>query len=141
MIGSETFIIVALRWTENRTPGSIEATSALMNARSAEADMKVASTTSPSRYFRPSLSTVSLPAASVKVILAAPACAAVMVADFSFAKKSLPGIEATQVFDAAVHSPIECGFFLAYSLTALAERRSELPSRRTGFTAEPLIAS
>ena len=30
------------------------------------------------------------------------------------------------------------GFLRAYSLTALGARRSELPSRSTGFTAEPM---
>ena len=32
---------------------------------------------------------------------------------------------------------IRCGFFCANFLTEAAARRSELPSRSTGFTAEP----
>jgi len=35
------------------------------------------------------------------------------------------------------HAPMECGCLRAYSLTAFGARRSELPSRRTGLTAEP----
>ncbi len=48
---------------------------------------------------------------------------------------------ATLVFESADHAPIECGFFRAYSFTAFGARRSEFPSRRTGFTALPLILS
>ena len=36
------------------------------------------------------------------------------------------------------HSAIECGFLRAYSFTARGARRSELPSRSTGLTAEPM---
>ena len=44
---------------------------------------------------------------------------------------------ATWVRDAWDHSPMLCGCFRAYSLTAFGARRSELPSRSTGFTALP----
>ena len=44
---------------------------------------------------------------------------------------------ATCVREAIDHSPMLCGCLRAYSLTALGARRSELPSRRTGFTALP----
>jgi hypothetical protein len=50
MIGSETFIIVALRWIENSTPLRLDASiCSARKALSALADMKVASTTVPSR--------------------------------------------------------------------------------------------
>ncbi|SKW70181.1 Uncharacterised protein [Mycobacteroides abscessus subsp. abscessus] len=44
---------------------------------------------------------------------------------------------ATCVREACDHSPILCGCLRAYSLTAFGARRSELPSRRMGFTALP----
>ena len=40
-------------------------------------------------------------------------------------------------FELLLHLPIECGCFLAYCFTGAATRRSELPSRSTGFTALP----
>ena len=43
----------------------------------------------------------------------------------------------TWVRDAIDHFPMLCGCLRANSLTALGARRSELPSRRTGFTALP----
>ena len=61
--------------------------------------------------------------------------------DNSFEAKSFSPIVATVVFESADHSPIECGYFFAYCLIALGARRSELPSRRTGLTAEPLTES
>ena len=57
--------------------------------------------------------------------------------DFSVLQKSPSYMCATYVFDSGHHSPIECGFSLAYSLTGAATRLSELPSRNTGFAAEP----
>ena len=44
---------------------------------------------------------------------------------------------ATCVFESLLQRPIECGCFFAYCLTDAATRRSELPSRSTGFTALP----
>src|SRR5688572_24260560 len=64
--------------------------------------------------------------------------AAETVTDFSLLKKSSLPMVATLVFDSAVHLPIEWGWARAYSFTALGARRSELPSRRTGFTALPM---
>ena len=37
-----------------------------------------------------------------------------------------------------LHSAMLCGFLRAKAFTALGARRSELPSRSTGFTAEPM---
>ena len=65
MIGSETFIIVALRWTEKRTPSSLaRAIWARRKSSSAATRMTVASTTSPSRTGRASLRTVVVPSAA-----------------------------------------------------------------------------
>ena len=50
-------------------------------------------------------------------------------------------MEETCVLLSEDHLPMEWGLFWAYFFTAAAARRSELPSRRTGLTAEPLIAS
>ena len=59
MIGSETFIIVALRWTEKSTSSALaRAICSARKASRAAARITVASTTSPSRTVRPSLRTV-----------------------------------------------------------------------------------
>ena len=59
------------------------------------------------------------------------------VVDCSAEKKSPSDIVATCVRESAGHAPSLCGFFWANFLTGPATRRSELPSRRTGLTAEP----
>ena len=62
MIGSETFIIVALRCTENSTPSALaRAICASRNVRSAATRMTVASTTSPASTGTDSRSTVVVP--------------------------------------------------------------------------------
>ena len=48
---------------------------------------------------------------------------------------------ATCDFEAASHLPMRCGCLRAYAFTAFGARRSELPSRSTGFTALPLTRS
>ena len=61
-IGSDTFIIVALRWTENSTPLSRASfTCSARNAVRARFDMNVPSTISPSCTGTDALSTVSVP--------------------------------------------------------------------------------
>ncbi len=67
--------------------------------------------------------------------------AAEMVTDCSLEKKSPWSMVATWVAESDDQTPMECGFFLAYSLTAFGARRSELPWRRTGLTALPLTRS
>ena len=59
------------------------------------------------------------------------------VTDFSLVAKSPRLMVATCVFESGFQGPSLCGCFLAYSFTAAAARRSELPSRSTGFTALP----
>ena len=61
-----------------------------------------------------------------------------MTADCSFERKSPAVMWATLVFESGDHAPIECGWLRAYCFTEAGARRSELPSRSTGFTALPL---
>ncbi len=62
MIGSETFIMVAFRCTENSTPSALaRATCAVRNSRSAATRITDASTTSPASTGTDSRSTVVLP--------------------------------------------------------------------------------
>jgi hypothetical protein len=56
-------------------------------------------------------------------------------------RKSPEDMVATLVLESADHAPMECGWDRAYSLTDRGARRSELPSRSTGFTALPLTLS
>ncbi len=98
--------------------------------------MNVPSRISPSSKARPSFKIVvfpSLATCSMRTVVAAGS-----VIDFSLWKKSPAPIVDTCVFEALDQAPIGCGFARAYSLTASGARRSELPSRRTGFTALPL---
>ena len=62
---------------------------------------------------------------------------AAMVADFSEPKKSSPVMCTTLVLESLGHARSLCGFFCAKAFTGAATRRSELPSRSTGFTALP----
>ena len=67
--------------------------------------------------------------------------AAATVTDFSLCRKSPSLMVETWVLESLDHAPMRCGFWRAYSLTAFGARRSELPSRSTGFTALPLTLS
>ena len=132
--------MVAFRCAEKRMPSSLaRLTCSARNASRALADMNVPSTTSPLRTFRPSLSTVVFPSSPVNSIVST--SAAGRVTDCSLARKSSAPMVATAVLESGVHSPIEWGKRLAYAFTAFGARRSELPSRSTGFTAEPLTES
>ncbi len=140
MIGSDTFIIVAFRCTENRTPASRAA--AIWSARnvcSAARRMTAASTTSPSCTGKSSFRTVTVPSAATCSIRIVPARA--IVVDCSVARKSPSVIVTTRERDCGDQAPIECGWRWAKALTEAGARRSELPSRRTGFTADPLTRS
>ena len=108
MIGSETFIIVALRWTENSTSSSwARAICSVRNSRRAATRMTVPSTTSPARTGTDSWSTVVSPLSPTSSIRSEPSDA--MTADFSLVRKSSAVMCATLVFDSDDHSPIECG--------------------------------
>ena len=138
MIGSETFIIVAFMWSEKRIPCALaSAISASRNFTRAALLSLVESKISPVRRGVLSLSTLTVPSAVVNSIFASVAVS--MVTDFSFEAKSFAPIVDTCVLESADQAPMRCGFALAYAFTALGARRSELPSRRTGFTADPLI--
>ena len=109
MIGSETFIIVALRCTENSTSSALaRAICAVRNSRSAATASRCASTTSPASTGTDSLSTV------VVAVVADQLDAQRVVGldrptDFSLERKSSALMCATLVFESALHAPIECG--------------------------------
>ncbi len=111
-IGSETFIIVALRWIENRTSSALaRAICSARKRRSAATFMKVASTTSPASTATSSLSTVSVP--SVAVCTIERVSASSITTDFSLLRKSSWPIVATSVRDSGLQAPMRCGYFLA----------------------------
>ncbi len=108
MIGSETFIIVALRCTENRTSSSLaRAIWAARNSRSAATRIAVASTTSPARTGTDSRSTVVVPSSPTSSMRSDPSAST--TTDFSLEAKSSAVMCATFVFESAVHAPIRCG--------------------------------
>ena len=108
MIGSLTFIIVALRWTENSTSSALaRAIWSARNASSAATRMTVASTTSPSRTFRPPLRTVVVPSAATWRMVSVSSAGS--TTDCSLARKSSRPIVATEVRLSARQAPIECG--------------------------------
>ncbi len=137
MIGSETFIIVAFRCRENRTPRCLaSATCSARNERNAETLITVESITSPASSGNSVFSTVTVPSE--------PTCS------MRTSRRSVDGHRLLVRCEVAANpssrrgsgsrsttAPIECGFFRAYSLTAFGARRSELPCRSTGLTAEP----
>mmetsp|Transcript_2304 Transcript_2304/g.6414 ORF Transcript_2304/g.6414 Transcript_2304/m.6414 type:complete len:255 (-) Transcript_2304:583-1347(-) len=138
IMGSEIFIIVALRWRDAMMPSSLQrVNSASKKSRRAWALMQEASITSPFTRAGPSLRTVSLPASSTCTMRTLPSL--LKVVDFSLPKKSLPAMLATRVRASLLHSRIRTGGRVrwAYFFTGAATRRSELPSRSTGFTALP----
>jgi len=140
MIGSETFIIVAFKCSENNTPVLLAlASCSLRKSISARLLMNVASRISSGSSSRPSRSTVVLPSAATNSIRTSEAFAS--VSDFSLCLKSPRTMVATCVLEFSGQAPMRCGFCRAYCLTALGARRSELPSRSTGLTALPLSLS
>ena len=140
MIGSETFIMVAFRCTENSTPSALaRAICAARNSSSAATCMAVASTTSPASTGTDSLSTVVEPSSPTSSIRSDPSLS--ITAEVSLERKSSAVMCATLVLESGDQAPIECGWFRAYCLTDAGARRSELPSRSTGLTALPLTLS
>ena len=109
MIGSLTFIIVALRCTENRTSSAFaRATCSARNASRAATRMTVASTTSPARTFRPPLRTVVVPSSATWRMVRV--SSAGITTDCSLERKSSPSMVATAVRLVGLHAPIECGW-------------------------------
>ena len=140
MIGSETFIIVAFKWTENRTPRRLASAICSARNRSSTAQrITAASSTSPSSTGRRSLSTVTVPSGATCSIRTEPSRPA--VTERSVERKSPSLIVATCEPDCDDQAPIEWGWRRAYDLTEAGARRSELPSRKTGLTALPLTLS
>ncbi len=112
MIGSETFIIVALRWTENSTSSALaRAICSARKRRSAATFMKVPSTTSPVSTFISGLRTVTLPSAATCSMRSV--SSASRTTDCSLARKSSLPIVATLVLEAGDHAPMRCGWALA----------------------------
>ena len=114
MIGSETFIIVALRCTENSTPSSLARAICAVEERVAARRrcMTVASTTSPASTGTDSCSTVT--AAVVGDELDAQgAVAADDHDDCSVERKSSAAMWATLVLESGVQAPMECGWVWA----------------------------
>ncbi len=112
MIGSETFIIVAFRCTENRTPSCLaRATCAARNASSSATCMTEASTTSPARTGTDSFRTVVVPSSPTSSIFRAPSSET--TTDFSVERKSFSPMVATLVLDSEVQAPMRCGWVLA----------------------------
>ena len=108
MIGSETFIMVALRCTEKRTSSAFAFASALIrNARRLAACMTVASTTSPASTGSDSSSTFCSPAVVSRTILRVSSAGS--VTDFSLALKSWSPIVATEVFEPSPKGLLVCG--------------------------------
>ena len=140
MIGSETFIMVALRCTENRMPSDFaRAICSVRNSRRAATRITVESTTSPASTGTDSCSTVvepSSPTCSMRRVSSFS-----MTTDFSLERKSSAVMWATLVLESADQAPMRCGWFFTNCFTDAGARRSELPSRRTGLTALPLTLS
>ena len=108
MIGSETFIIVALRWSENSTPAAFAAAIwSTRKASRARALMNVASRISPAPTGIDCFRTVTVPSAPTSSTRTS--SAASKVTDCSLERKSSWPIVATWVFESGAHAPIECG--------------------------------
>mmetsp|Transcript_20806 Transcript_20806/g.64519 ORF Transcript_20806/g.64519 Transcript_20806/m.64519 type:complete len:207 (+) Transcript_20806:694-1314(+) len=137
MMGSDTFIMVALRCSETIRSSALACVSSCsMKAHSAAADMREASITSPACSLVSALSTcASAPPSGTNSMRTDVASGHTWL--FSALKKSPSAIDATCERESALQAPRRCGFLAAYALTGAATRRSELPSRSTGLTAEP----
>ena len=101
--------------------------------------MTAASTISPASTGTDALRTVAAPSAATCSIRSSSSRS--IVTDCSVERKSPPHIVETCDLESFDHAPIECGCVRANAFTDAGARRSELPSRRTGLTAEPLTRS
>ena len=107
MIGSETFIMVAFRCSENSTPSSLARwICALRNSCRSEVDIFVASTTSPALTGTESLST-SVRSSVTSSMRRVPSSST--TTDFSLWRKSCSSIVATLVRLSEDQAPIEWG--------------------------------
>ena len=107
-MGSLTFIIVALRWSENSSPRSLaSAICSARKVRSARRLMKLASITSPASSTTLGLSTATAPSAPWNSIRATPASSSATVVATSLWRKSPPLMLATCEGSSGDQSPIE----------------------------------
>ena len=144
MIGSETFIMVALRWTENSTPSAL-APADLLGAgtrRARPTCIAVASTTSPASTGTASLSTVAVPSSPTSSIRSV-SSAARITAEFSLRAEVVGGHGGDVGPRVGDQAPIECGCVRAYCLhrrrrpavgVALAQHRVD------GAALDPVVA-
>ena len=110
MIGSDTFIIVALRCTEKRTSSArARAICAVRNSRRGPTCITVASTTSPASTGIDSFSTVVVPSEATCSTRREPGDS--ITTDCSLERKSSAVMCDTLVFESGDHAPIECGCF------------------------------
>ena len=143
MIGSETFIIVAFRWTEKSTPCSLaSATCSARNAleRGAAHDGRVDAPRPRAPATR--LAQHGDRAVGGDVLDRGPRPRAVdRHRLLGRAEVAVAHRRDVRVRVAATRRPSSAGALRANALTEAGARRSELPSRRTGLTALPLTAS
>ena len=112
MMGSETFIMVAFRWAEKRTPSSLaRATWAARNSSRAAARITVPSMTSPARTGKAFFRTLTEPSSRTSWMAMVPSAS--MTTDFSLERKSSLPMVATLVLESADQAPMECGFWRA----------------------------
>ena len=141
MIGSETFIIVALRWTENSTPSVLARAICSVRKRLQRRDVHRRGVDDLAGQHRH-----GLPEHRGRAVRRRPARSgacrrAAITAEVSLDRKSSRVMWATLVLESGDQAPIECGWLRAYDFTEAGARRSELPSRRTGLTALPFTLS
>ena len=141
MIGSETFIIVAFRCSENSTPCRFASSicASTKSAQRARAHHGRVDQFAGLHRRSSSFSTRVLP--SLPVIRCARCRPARSARTVRCRRNRRASMCATWVFESALHAPIRCGCLRAYFFTDSGARRSELPSRSTGFTALPLSLS
>ncbi len=112
MIGSDTRIIVALRWTENSTPWRLaSATCSARNACRASRRITAESRISPASTAIRSLSTVTAPSAATCSMRTLPSRST--VTDCSVARKSSAAIVDTCERESGDQGPIEWGWWRA----------------------------
>ena len=141
MIGSETFIIVAFRCSENRTPCALA--SAICSARNASSARAAhhRGVDDLALEHRDAVLEHGDRRRRRRRARSAARRRRSSVTDCSVERKSPSLIVATCDLESFDHAPIECGCLRAYAFTDAGARRSELPSRSTGLTALPLTLS
>ena len=141
MTGSETFIIVALRWTENSTSSALARAIALARNACRCADLHHGGVDDLAGQHRHDV-LEHRHGAVLGLVLDAERVVGLDHRRTSRWTGSRAGPSSRRWSSSRrVHAPIEWGCLRAYCLTESAARRSELPSRSTGLTALPLTLS